>query len=440
LHEHEEIMTSNTNRLDGAKTMGEQWKFNEWVTELADPFWLKDARKDGEFFDANGFARALLSTSKPAAPLVTTVWKDGTWKQWSERDAICARDDEDWLLEIPAATSADTQDERGSFEAWFRVERKRAESCMWRVNESDAREIWQAARASPQATAWRMMVGDWKEELVALHGPHGHIASGLTTEQAKAIIAAHGGIEARAATTSEVALPAVVQAAAVPQIKPRLLTQLRRFNECCEDSEAGGHGVDKEDMRSLAELGAVRPAPGGRHYMTDFGHYPLAAPSAVVLDDERAALRDMLEDARAETTMIREALGVPYEPHQTLLERTLGEARAASTSANVVQGAEAWVYEFATAIDDGGRYCNWRKTLEFEPPNIPEGAVRNLRPLIYAAAQPAQTERALTDDAVRRTFALAGANRWHVADPVLAREVVKAALLAAAQPASGGTK
>jgi hypothetical protein len=70
-----------------------------------------------------------------------------------------------------------------------------------------------------------------------------------------------------------------VQAEAVPQIKPRLLNQLRRFNECCDDSGAGGHDVDREDMHSLAELGAVRPAPGGRHYMTDFGHYLLAAPS-----------------------------------------------------------------------------------------------------------------------------------------------------------------
>jgi hypothetical protein len=68
------------------------------------------------------------------------------------------------------------------------------------------------------------------------------------------------------------------EAVAIPQVKPRLLNQLRRFNECCEDSEAGGHDVDREDMHSLAELGAVRPAPGGRHYMTDFGHYLLAAP------------------------------------------------------------------------------------------------------------------------------------------------------------------
>jgi hypothetical protein len=74
--------------------------------------------------------------------------------------------------------------------------------------------------------------------------------------------------------------PTAEQAEGVPQIKPRLLSQLRRFNECCEDSEADGHDVDKEDMCSLAELGAVRPAPGGRHYMTDFGHYLIAAPAA----------------------------------------------------------------------------------------------------------------------------------------------------------------
>jgi hypothetical protein len=73
----------------------------------------------------------------------------------------------------------------------------------------------------------------------------------------------------------------VMRAEGVPQIKPRLLNQLRRFNECCGDSEADGHDLDREDMHSLAELGAVRPAPGGRHYMTDFGHYLLAAPAPI---------------------------------------------------------------------------------------------------------------------------------------------------------------
>ncbi|MDX7778338.1 hypothetical protein SJR98_09615 [Aeromonas hydrophila] len=42
--------------------------------------------------------------------------------------------------------------------------------------------------------AWRMMSGDWRDELVSIHGPDGLIASGLTVNQATAIIAAHGGV------------------------------------------------------------------------------------------------------------------------------------------------------------------------------------------------------------------------------------------------------
>lgn len=45
------------------------------------------------------------------------------------------------------------------------------------------------------------------------------------------------------------------------------------------------------------------------------------------MTNEEQALRDMLEDARAELNMIREALGVPVEPHQTLHERVLEAAR-----------------------------------------------------------------------------------------------------------------
>ncbi|MBQ4675542.1 MULTISPECIES: hypothetical protein [Aeromonas] len=48
--------------------------------------------------------------------------------------------------------------------------------------------------ASSKQVAWRMMSGDWREELVSIHGPDGLIASGLTVNQATAIIAAHGGV------------------------------------------------------------------------------------------------------------------------------------------------------------------------------------------------------------------------------------------------------
>ncbi len=30
-----------------------------------------------------------------------TVWKDGTWKAWSVGDAYYARNDPEWLAEIP---------------------------------------------------------------------------------------------------------------------------------------------------------------------------------------------------------------------------------------------------------------------------------------------------------------------------------------------------
>lgn len=55
------------------------------------------------------------------------------------------------------------------------------------------------------AERWKMMCGDWREELVALHGPKGHITSGLTMDQARAIIDAHGGIDAAIAAQKPLA-------------------------------------------------------------------------------------------------------------------------------------------------------------------------------------------------------------------------------------------
>ena len=49
------------------------------------------------------------------------------------------------------------------------------------------------AAAADKRDAWHMVCGDWRDETVALHGANGHIASGLTVDQARAIIGAHGG-------------------------------------------------------------------------------------------------------------------------------------------------------------------------------------------------------------------------------------------------------
>lgn len=75
---------------------------------------------------------------------------------------------------------------------------------MWTSLKEEAREPWlAAARATPAASAaladwqmahgvWRLADGDRTDELVAIHGPHGHtIASGLTMIQATALLNAH---------------------------------------------------------------------------------------------------------------------------------------------------------------------------------------------------------------------------------------------------------
>ncbi len=60
------------------------------------------------------------------------------------------------------------------------------------------------------------------------------------------------------------------------------LANLSRFNECCEDSESGGHDIDKGDMRRLCEIGAVRSLSFGRHEMTMFGRWVLESKQAVL--------------------------------------------------------------------------------------------------------------------------------------------------------------
>ncbi|MOA02190.1 hypothetical protein D3C78_1216330 [compost metagenome] len=56
-------------------------------------------------------------------------------------------------------------------------------------------ELIQQLFARSVSSEWRMMSGDWRDELVSLHGQDGHIASGLTVAQARALIDAHGGIK-----------------------------------------------------------------------------------------------------------------------------------------------------------------------------------------------------------------------------------------------------
>jgi hypothetical protein len=58
------------------------------------------------------------------------------------------------------------------------------------------------------------------------------------------------------------------------------------------------------------------------------GERLIEALESVPQADEAVALRDMLESARADMEVIREALGVPVEPHQSLVERMVEAAKA----------------------------------------------------------------------------------------------------------------
>ena len=57
---------------------------------------------------------------------------------------------------------------------------------------------------------------------------------------------------------------------------------------------------------------------------------PLPVPE---VGEERQAMIDQLQDQAIELDMLREALGVPYEPHQSLLERMLERAKSLRSEA-----------------------------------------------------------------------------------------------------------
>lgn len=65
-------------------------------------------------------------------------------------------------------------------------------------------------------------------------------------------------------------------------IKDSELAAFHRFCDCCEDSDAGGHDVDKAMMSQLVRIGLVRPAGPGRHETTKFGDWlrDAAAPAS----------------------------------------------------------------------------------------------------------------------------------------------------------------
>lgn len=77
------------------------------------------------------------------------------------------------------------------------------------------------------------------------------------------------------------------QAAAVPHLTAPELSDLMDFHSavCCDH----GHTVEKEGMRRLAQIGAVESVGFGKHRLTEFGVYLLAAAPAAPVAQEPVA-------------------------------------------------------------------------------------------------------------------------------------------------------
>jgi hypothetical protein len=90
-----------------------------------------------------------------------------------------------------------------------------------------------------------------------------------------------------------------------------------------EDAAASATRAADRIEESARRIGQqFEPGYGGN------GERLIEALESVPQADEAAALRDMLESARSDLEVIRDALGVPVEPHQSLIERMAEAAQA----------------------------------------------------------------------------------------------------------------
>ncbi len=63
------------------------------------------------------------------------------------------------------------------------------------------------------------------------------------------------------------------------------LAALHRFAECCDDPESGGHDLEKEQVRRLEEIGALRRS-GRIHWITGFGDVLISVTAGIKVEAE----------------------------------------------------------------------------------------------------------------------------------------------------------
>lgn len=65
------------------------------------------------------------------------------------------------------------------------------------------------------------------------------------------------------------------------------IAALHRFAECCDDPESGGHDLEKEQVRRLEAIGALRSS-GRISYITDFGDVLISITAGIqVIEGEQ---------------------------------------------------------------------------------------------------------------------------------------------------------
>lgn len=138
------------------------------------------------------------------------------------------------------------------------------------VSEDELMTVAQHARI---VGALRADAQRWREQFDCMQLQRNHHRG-----RANAALARVAELEIRLRTAEFVAgeFAPVAQAGQVPDI----LTEddmkwLRRFAECCEDSDAGGHDLPKAAVKQLVQIGALRHSGPGRQETTAFGDWLL---------------------------------------------------------------------------------------------------------------------------------------------------------------------
>lgn len=155
----------------------------------------------------------------------------------------------------------------------------------------------------------------------------------------------------------------------------------RRFGKPDRRTAQEGHAAPQEKSTKV-DTGMVKP-------LTD---HPVGAAPLADWNDPRVQIAYKILSAN-------EAPPNPQEHWEGYCARKIVAALGFAAPASAGGEAVAWAYELASSLQEG-RYTNWSKNLTYSKPSVPEGSIRNLRPLGYLATPPAQGGERMVPESV----------------------------------------